>query len=329
MKNFWQKIKPSAGGPILALAPMAGITDSAFRQMCLKYGADVVYTEMVSADGLFYDSKKTLEFLKFAKKEHPVVVQLFGKYPQRFTKASQICESAGFDGIDINFGCPAKKVAGHGGGVMLMRDLPKSREIIEAVLTGTKLPVSIKLRTSIKKTAGSKENITALDFINYVKDLPISAVMIHGRSYEQLFSGEIDYEMIKKCVKELKKQNLKIVVLGNGGINTPEDAKIMIEKAKVDGVGVARGIYGKPWVFEQIKDYLTKGSYKNFSNKKIIKVAVEHAKAVSRSKGDYGLVELRKHLLWYVSGWHNAKVLRSKLVKIKSVSEVGSALTSD
>lgn len=157
--NFWLKFKPHPNPPlrkgrevqqpILALAPMAGITDSAFRQMCRKYGADVVYTEMISADGLYHDSKKTLAMLKFAKSEQPAVIQLFGKDPFKFTKAAQIAEQAGFSGIDINFGCPAKKVAGHGGGVTLMRDLSKCRQIIEAVLSGTKLPVSVKLRTSI------------------------------------------------------------------------------------------------------------------------------------------------------------------------------------
>ncbi|HNP75222.1 MAG TPA: tRNA-dihydrouridine synthase family protein, partial [bacterium] len=153
--NFWQKIKK----PILALAPMAGVTDSAFRQLCKHYGADVVYTEMVSADGLYYDSKKTLELLKFSKAEKPIVVQLFGKRPATFVKAAAICQAAGFDGLDINFGCPAKKVVAHGGGVTLMRDLNNCRQIVEAVLAGTSLPVSVKIRAGI-------DEVTAVDFIS-------------------------------------------------------------------------------------------------------------------------------------------------------------------
>ncbi|MEI6627495.1 MAG: tRNA-dihydrouridine synthase family protein, partial [bacterium] len=255
-KNFWQKIKK----PILALAPMAGVTDSAFRQICKKYGADVVYTEMVSADGLYYDSKKTLEFLRFAKAEQPVVIQLFGKHPEKFTKAAQLAEKAGFAGIDINFGCPAKKVAGHGGGVTLMRDLPKCREIIEAVLAGTKLPVSIKIRASIKK---GKETVTALDFLQTIKDLPIAAIMFHGRSYEVPFSGDPDYEMIKKA----KVLCPHIPLLGNGGVNSPEDAKKMLDLSGCDGFGLARGLYGKPWLFDLIKDYLKAGKYKPFTPK--------------------------------------------------------------
>ena len=322
--NLWQKLKKSKK-PILVLAPMAGITDPAFRQVCRHYGADVVYTEMVSADGLFYDSKKTLEFLKFAKTERPVVIQLFGKYPERFAKAAQIAEAAGFDGIDINFGCPAKKVAGHGGGVTLMRDLVKCRQIVEEVMKGSKLPVSVKLRTSIKKDDGI---VTSLDFIKAMKGLPISAIMIHGRPYENPFGAEINYEMVKMTGEEYLKNNPQGVVLGNGGINTPEDAKIMMDETGCHGVGLARGLYGKPWLFKLCRDYLIKGRFKEFTNKDIIKCAVLHAKLVQQDKSAYGIVELRKHLLWYVKGWPNAKELRASLVKVGNMRDVKMALKS-
>jgi len=316
--TFWQNLNKN--NAILALAPMAGVTDSAFRQICHKYGADVVYTEMVSADGLFYDSKKTLEFLKFIKAERPVVIQLFGKYPEKFTKAAEQAEKAGFDGIDINFGCPAKKVAGHGGGVTLMRDLDKCKQIIEATLAGTKLPVSVKLRSSINKITNSKEKVTTLDFVSYMKNIPISAVMVHGRPYEQPFDGEIDYEMIK-MVKDFYK-NTKTIVLGNGGIHSPEEAKKMIDQTGVDGLGIARGVYGKPWIFKQIKDYLKTGKYKDFSQKQIEKAMIEHAKAAQKDKNAHGLIELRKHLLWYVKGWQNSKELRSQLVRTESIDNL-------
>jgi len=312
MQSFWTKIPY----PILALAPMAGVTDSAFRHLCRQYGADVVYTEMVSADGLFFDSKKTLELLKFHKKEKPVVVQLFGKDHARFTKAAQICEKHGFDGIDINFDCPAKKVAGHGGGVTLMRDLEKCKQIIEATMAGTKLPLSVKLRTSIKTTDG-KKTITALDFIKYMKDLPIAIIMLHGRSYEKPFAGKPDFAMIKKAKKEFKG-----LLLGNGGINTPEDAKEMIEKTGCDGVGLARGLYGKPWLFEQCRDYLKDGKYKNYDFGDIKKVIIQHAKLAFKAKEDHGIIELRKHLCWYIAGFAGAKDLRKKLVRAESVEDI-------
>lgn len=320
--NFWLKLKKRKQ-PILALAPMAGISDSAFRRVCRHFGADVVYTEMISADGLFYDSKKTLEMLKFDKSERPVVIQLFGKYPERFAKAAQIAERAGFEGIDINFGCPAKKVAGHGGGVTLMRDLGKCRQIIEEVMKGTNLPVSVKLRSSIKKDDGV---VTALDFVRVINDLPISAIMIHGRPYENPFNAEIDYAMIKSAGQEFLKSHPKGVVLGNGGINSPEEAKKMMEETGCHGVGLARGLYGRPWLFKQCRDFLKRAKFKEITAKEIKKTALLHAKFAKEAKDAYGIIELRKHLLWYVKGWPNAKELRSKLVVVSDINDLKKVL---
>ncbi len=305
MKNFWHKIKQ----PILALAPMAGVTDSAFRELCRQYGADVVYTEMVSADGLYYDSKKTLELLQFSKKEKPVVVQLFGKKPEVFTKAAQVVTKHGFDGLDINFGCPAKKVVAHGGGVTLMRDLDNCYRIIESVLQGTKLPVSVKIRAGI-------DTVTALDFVDKIKDLDVSTLMIHGRYFKNPFTSPIDYDMIKQV-----KEKFNGIVLGNGGIKSPEDAKKMLETG-VDGIGLARGVYGKPYLFKQIKDYLKKDSFEDMNKQMLKKVILEHAKLAFKAKGSHGLVELRKHLLWYVSGFPGAKTLRSELVKVEKIQDI-------
>lgn len=306
MNNFWLHLNK----PILALAPMAGISDSAFRQMCKNYGADVVYTEMISADGLYYDSKKTLELLKFNQTEKPVVVQLFGKRPEVFVKAAQICQAQGFDGIDINFGCPARKVVAHGGGVTLMRDLDNSRRIIQGVLSGTTLPVSVKIRAGI-------DQVTALDFVAKMADLPIATLMIHGRYFQDPFSGPIDYEIIKQV-----KAAFSGVVLGNGGINTPEQAEEMINKTKVDGLGLARGLYGKPWLFNQIKDLFSLGQYQELNTIQIKQLILEHAELAFRAKSEHGLVEIRKHLLWYVAGWPGAKDLRQKLVQVKNINDI-------
>lgn len=316
--NFWLSIRK----PILALAPMAGITDSAFRQLCRKYGADVVYTEMVSADGLHFNSKKTLKLLEFSKKEKPVVVQLFGKDPEKFIKATKIVTELGFDGIDINFGCPAKKVAGHGGGVTLMRDLDLCYQIIKNVCNNTPLPVSIKIRSSIKAKSceskklevkeNNKEIITALDLVKKIKDLPITTIMIHGRSYEKPFIGEIDYEMVKKV-----KENFKGIVLANGNITNPEIALKTLNLTNTDGLGLARGLYGKPWLFKQIKDFLKNEKYKEKTWKEIKKVALIHTKLNQDSKSDLGMLEIRKHLLFYTKNQDRAKEMRKDLVQIK------------
>lgn len=316
--NFWLKLK-NKKQPILALAPMAGISDSIFRRICCYFGADVVYTEMVSVDGLFYNSKKTLEMLNFNKLERPVVIQLFGKHPERFLKAAQIAEQAGFDGIDINFGCPAKKVAGHGGGVTLMRDLEKCRQIIENTISGTKLPISIKLRSSIKKDRGI---VSSLDFVKAVNYLPITTIMIHGRPYENPFNSEIDYTIMRLSGQEFLKNHSERVVLGNGGINSPEDVKKMIKETNCDGVGLARGLYGRPWLFRQCREFLKNGKFKEVTVKEIKKTILLHAKIAKEVKGEYGIIELRKHLLWYVRGWLNAKELRSQLVVTQNINDL-------
>ncbi|MFA6254686.1 MAG: tRNA-dihydrouridine synthase [Patescibacteria group bacterium] len=306
MNNFWLKLHK----PILALAPMAGVSDSAFRQLCKSFGADVVYTEMISADGLHYDAKKTLELLKFKKAEKPIVCQLFGKRPEMFAKAAKIVQKAGFDGIDLNFGCPARKVVAHGGGVTMMRDLKHCRKLIQVVLENTSLPVSVKIRSGYDK-------VTALDFIKAISDLRLAAVMIHGRPFKNPYSAPIDYEMIRKV-----KVNFSGIVLGNGGINRPEDAKLMLEKTGVDGVGLARGLYGKPWLFKQIKDFLKKGNYHELDFKDIKKVAIKHARLAEKTKGKWGIIETRKHLAYYAKGFPGAADLRQRLVRVESIKDI-------
>lgn len=300
--NFWKKLNK----PILALAPMAGVTDSAFRLLCKEFGADVVYTEMISADALYYDSKRTLEMLKFNKKEKPIVCQLFGKRAELFPKACQVVEKAGFDGIDINFGCRAKKVFSHGSGMALWKDFDKSYNIIKTTIESTKLPVSVKVRRSIKK-------ITCIDFIKKIKDLDIKTIMIHGRTFEKPFSGDIDYAMIKKA-----KKLFPGIVLANGGINSAEQARKTLDKTGADGLGLARGLYGRPWLFEEIK----KANPKPKTQIQIKKIAIRHAELLYKNKGQRGIFEMRKHLAFYIKGWPQAKKLREKLVRVESIEEI-------
>ncbi len=324
--NFWLSLRK----PILVLAPMAGITDPAFCTICSKNGADVVYTEMISADGLHYNSKKTHEMLKILKGEKPVVVQLFGKDPEKFARATQIATKQGFSGIDINFGCPAKKVAGHGGGATLMRDLDLCYKIIKTVCNNTNLPVSIKVRKSIKAESckakkldvkSKKDIIESIDLIKKIKDLPVSAIIIHGRTYEQGFSGEIDYNYIKKARKYFNG-----IIIANGNIYDPEQAKKTLQLTEADGIGIARGVYGKPWIFKQIEDYLETNKYKEKTWNQIKKIALSHAKFVENSGGNYGMIEMRKHLLFYTKNQENAREMRKDLVAIKSFEEIKKAL---
>lgn len=310
MKNsFWEKLKKK-GKPIYALAPMAGITDSAFRQICKEFGADVVYSEMVSATALAYDSERTMELMEFDKKERPYVIQLFGSNPDHFAQATKIVgKKVKPDGIDINFGCPVKKVAKQGAGAVLMQDLELSKEIIKSVIDNTFLPVSIKTRTKVGK-------IDVLKFLDNIKDLDIKTIMIHGRTLRQGFVGEIDFEIIREARKFFNG-----IILANGGVNNAQDAQNLLEKTGADGVGVARGALGRPWVFKQ----LTKNNLQ-LTTKDIFKIVLKHAKLAYKLKGKQGIVEMRKHLCWYVAGLPGASELRRELVKVETIKDIKNIL---
>lgn len=316
MQNIWS----SHAKPILALAPMAGYTDPAFRIMCLKHGADVVYTEMISAEGLARQNKKTLEMLKFLPGEKNVVVQLFGTNPASFAKATKYINQLPITGIDINLGCPAKKVYKTGAGAALMDNKKLAREIIKTVLTNTQLPVSIKIRSQVK-------NVNAVEFIKYIKDLPIAAVMIHGRSLKQMFNGEVNY----KIIKQIKKLLSQVVVLANGGVFTPQDAQIILTKTGADGLGIARGAWGQPWIFSRCchpddSDHSRRRKDPVINWEFIKKQMLVHAKYFLAQQKVCGFEEslesLRKHLLHYVKGQKNASELRQKIIKVKKLSDL-------
>ncbi len=338
MKNIWQKIKR----PILALAPMAGYTDPAFRIMCLKHGADIVYTEMISVEAIWRKNTKTLNMLKLLPQEKNVILQLFGNKPESFAKALQVINDLrkstgslrspfGFgrdklSGIDINFGCPAHKVIKTGSGAVLMNNKKIAREITKTVLNNTNLPVSIKIRSQVKNTS-------ALEFIEFIKDLPISAVMIHGRSLQQDFSGKIDFNTIKK-IKELLPHK---IILANGGIYNSQDAKKTLEKTNADGLGIARGAWGRPWIFSTLSRATTslrggvEGSREKKPNLKFVrKQMLQHAKLFLKQQKmcDYeqNFEPLRKHLLLYCKGQPHASELRQKIIKIKNLKELKKAL---
>lgn len=310
---------------------MAGITDSAFREICKKYGADVTYSEMASVSALFFKPQKTLELVRFGKKERPYIVQLFGKDPTHFAAAAKIItEKVKPDGLDINFGCPAKKVFGHGSGCALMPQKELAREIISAVCENTDLPVSIKIRAGLK-------NMTALEFIENTKNLPYSAVMVHGRTYESGFSGEVDFGIISK----IKEMVPKKIVLANGGIYEPVDAiKIIKKYPSIDGLGIARGAWGRPFIFEEIKDSLSNietsrrdvsifdNEFEKYNLKFIKKIMLEHAELIYKDKGQTGKFEMRKHLAWYVKGFPGASELRRKLVMAENLEEIREILKS-
>ncbi|MFA6306861.1 MAG: tRNA-dihydrouridine synthase [Patescibacteria group bacterium] len=317
VKNFWSSFakatqdKSKIKKPIYALAPMAGVADSAFRQICKSFGADVVYSEMISATAIVYNSKKTLALMKFDKKERPFVIQLFGGKPEHFAQAAEfITGKIKPDGIDINFGCPVKKVARQGAGAALMNDLKLARKIIEAVIKNTDLPVSIKCRSVVGR-------ITALDFLESIKDLPVAAVMIHGRSLAQGHSGSVDWEIIRQA-----KKYFKGIILANGGVKDRASAEELLNKTGADGLGIGQGALGRPWIFSQLVTH----NSQPITKKLIFQTALKHAELAYKLKGKQGIIEMRKHLCWYVSGLPNAGKLRQELVKVENIEDIKKVL---
>ncbi len=316
MSNFWQKLNK----PIITSTPMAGITDSAWRQLCKKWGADVVYTEFVSVDALYYDSKKTLKMLEYKAQEQPVIAQIFGKRSELYPKAAKLIEQLGFAGVDINFGCPAKKVAGHGGGICLLRDMETVKKIVANTIEAVTIPVSIKSRVGLNAITGAPEKgkITALDLLSALEEYPLAAVIIHGRSYEIPFTGPVDLEMLKI----LREKFTKGIFLINGSFQTIESVVKDLEYTKADGIALARSLYGRPWLFKQIKDYINTGKYTEITWPEIKATAIEHAHLLYENKGSKGFQEMRKHLLFYVKGHPQASDLRYNLVRVSTPQEV-------
>ncbi|MEA1962667.1 MAG: tRNA-dihydrouridine synthase [Patescibacteria group bacterium] len=316
MKNFWQKLKK----PFYALAPLAGISDSAFRQICKEFGADIMYSEMASATALFYDAKKrkninlseTLKLALFEEKERPFVVQLFGSEPEHFKAAVELIhKQIKPDGIDINFGCPVKKVRKQGAGAALMADLKKSYEVIKATVESTDLPISIKTRTK----AG---DVDILRFLDYISDLDVKAIMIHGRSLSQMFSGDIDTAVMKKA-----RDFFPGIIMANGGVYSYEDAARVLNETEADGLGIARGALGRPWIFKALRT----GQSVERQKSAVFKIAIKHAELARKQKGEKGIIETRKHLCWYIYGFSGASKMREELVKVSSLDDVRNILS--
>lgn len=317
MNHSFLKLKK----PLIVLAPIAGISDSPFRQVCKEQGADLTYTELISAEGLSRGQKKTIQLIKFKVKERPIILQLFGKRPEAFGKAAALIENLSKnekpDGIDLNCGCPAKKVKGHGSGIALMREPELVNLIIKEIQKNTDLPISIKIRAGIKK-----ENIFASEFIKNLDLEKLKMIAIHGRYLEDGFSGPIDYKEIQK-VKNLCPNK---VVIGNGGILDLESVEIML-KTGVDGLMIGQAAFGNPWIFKEIKLSFTGKKFKKPTQTEKFKIIKKHAKLMVELKGEEkGMREMRKHLIWYFKGIEGAKSLRRELVLIERYRELDSLL---
>lgn len=237
----------------LFLAPMEDVTDPAFRLLCKHFGADMVYTEFISADALIRNVKRTEQKLTLADEERPVAIQLYGREVEPMVEAARIAEAAQPDIIDLNFGCPVKKVAGKGAGAGLLRDIPKMLEITSAVVKAVNKPVTVKTRLG-----WDSDNKIIVSLAERLQDCGIAALTIHGRTRAQMYTGEADWTLIGEVKNSPR---MKIPIIGNGDVTTPERAKECFDKYGVDAVMIGRGSIGRPWIFEEIKHYLSTGSH--------------------------------------------------------------------
>lgn len=304
--------------PVL-LAPMAGITDTAFREMCLKYGAELAYTEMISAKGMHYNCMATRKLIELSEREGPCGVQLFGSSPDILADISREIESEYGEKvalIDINMGCPARKIVSNGEGSALMLDLPLASQIISAVKKAVRLPVSVKFRKGF-----DSEHLNAVEFAKMAQDSGADIITIHGRTREQMYSGKVDLDAIAAV-----KRSVTIPVIGNGDIFSGTDAANMFKYTGCDGIMVARGAQGNPFIFEEIKAYLSGSPYTPPSAEQRAAAAFEHAKRHLELKGERSIIELRKHMAWYVSSARGVGKIRTRLMRAQTLDDIESAL---
>lgn len=273
----------------VSLAPMEDVTDPSFRLICREMGAASVYTEFVSAEALIRDIKSTVRKLAVNDAERPVAIQIYGRDPEAMTEAARIVEQAGPDILDINFGCPVKKVAGKGAGAGMLRDIPKMLQITRDVVRAVSLPVTVKTRLG-----WDCENKIITDLAPMLQDCGIKALTVHGRTRSQMYTGSADWTLIGALKRDPR---MEIPVIGNGDITSPEKAREAFDTYGVDGIMVGRGAIGAPWIFREIKDYLETGSYTPLPDSEKFDVLRRQIRESIGNIDEYrGILHIRRHL---------------------------------
>ena len=300
----------------LLLAPMEDVTDASFRYVCKMFGADLMFTEFVSSDGLIRDARKSLDKLVIYDYERPIGIQIYGHIPEAMVEAARMAEAAKPDLIDINFGCPVNKIAKRGAGSGMMREPDKMVAITEAIVKNVRLPVTVKTRLG-----WDEDSKIIVELAERLQDAGISALTIHGRTRAQMYKGEADWTLIGK-VKE--NPRMKIPIIGNGDITTPQQARRAFDTYGVDGIMIGRATFGHPWIFREIRHYLDTGEIlPPMGVEERVRLAKSHlAKSIEIKGEKVGILEMRRHLSCYFKGLPDFKETRLKLVTSISPEEL-------
>ncbi len=298
----------------IILAPMAGICDLPFRLLCKEQGCDIVYTEMISAKGMYYNNKNTEPLLMTDDREKPVGVQIFGSEPRLMAEQAKRIEDRGFEFIDVNMGCPVPKIVNNGEGSALMKTPELIGDIVNELVNVCSLPITIKMRAGF-----NEENKNAVEVAKIAEKAGVTAIAVHGRTREQYYHGKADWNIIKEV-----KNAVKVRVIGNGDVASAEDYLRIKEETGCDSVMIGRAAKGNPWIFADIKEYLKSG--KHLEKPKIDEVCdmmLRHASLMIEYKGEFtGIHEMRKHVAWYTQGMPNSAKLRARINMVETYGEL-------
>lgn len=317
MTRQW-KIGPVEIENPFVLAPMAGITDLPFRELCKEQGAGLLYTEMVSAKAISYRNRNTIPLMEISPGENPVALQIFGSEPELMAEVAKSIEDQPFDILDINMGCPVPKVVNNGEGSALLKNPELIRKIVSAVSRAVKKPVTVKMRIGFEGA-----DVDPVETAKIMEDAGAAAIAVHGRTRQQYYSGKADWDTIRKI-----KEAVSVPVIGNGDVDSPKKAEAMLKETGCDGVMIGRAVRGNPWIFREMNYYFETGELlPRPSVEELKEMILRHARRQIEKKGEYtGIREMRKHVAWYTAGMRHSAGIRRESNLISGYEELKALL---